>query len=191
LHIWLINKRKSARRKGSAAPPIPRKLRPARFVLLIRAGEETEMAARAAPKGSLAPEAGESSVVTIPVSAGELIDKITILGLKTRRVRNAQKRLMAARELALLQRAAAPLRASDATGEIAALTLRLDEVNGALWDIEDFLRAMESAGDFGPSFVEAARKVYRLNDERARLKNAVSAAAGCSLTEVKEHPDYS
>ena len=49
---------------------------------------------------------------------------------------------------------------------------------------------MEGAGDFGPCFIEAARKVYRLNDERARLKNAVSAAAGCTLAEVKEHPDY-
>ncbi len=73
-------------------------------------------------RASLAPAAEETSVVTIPVSAGELIDKITILALKTRRVRNAQKRLMAARELALLQRAAAPLRAADASGEIAALT---------------------------------------------------------------------
>ena len=136
------------------------------------------------------PAAEARSVVTIPVSAGELIDKITILALKTRRVRNAQKRLMAARELALLQRAAAPVRAADTSGEIAALTRRLDEVNAALWDVEDLLRRMEGAADFGPCFIEAARKVYRLNDERARLKNAVSAAAGCTLAEVKEHPDY-
>lgn len=141
-------------------------------------------------RASLAPAAEETSVVTIPVSPGELIDKITILALKTRRVRNAQKRLMAARELALLQRAAAPLRAADASGAIAALTRRLDDVNAALWDVEDSLRRMEGAGDFGPCFIEAARKVYRLNDERARLKNAVSAAAGCTLAEVKDHPDY-
>lgn len=141
-------------------------------------------------RASLAPAAEETSIVKIPVSAGELIDKITILALKTRRVRNAQKRLMAARELALLQRAAAPLRAADSSGAIAALTRRLDAVNAALWDVEDFLRVRESAGDFGAAFIEAARKVYRLNDERARLKNAVSAAAGCTLAEVKEHPDY-
>ena len=97
---------------------------------------------------------------------------------------------MAARELDLLQCVAASLRAADAAGEIAKLTRRLDEVNAALWDVEDDLRAMESAGDFGAAFIEAARKVYRLNDERARLKNAVSAAAGSALTEVKEHPDY-
>lgn len=146
------------------------------------------MEARALRLPAAAP--GDANAVTIPVSAGELIDKITILSLKTQRVRNAQKRLMAAQELALLQQAAGPMRAADATGEFAALARSLEAVNGALWDIEDSLRAMESAGDFGPTFIEAARKVYRLNDERARLKNAVSAAAGCVLREVKEHPAY-
>jgi hypothetical protein len=150
--------------------------------------EKEEMEARALRLPAAAP--GEARAVTIPVSAGELIDKVTILSLKTQRVRNAQKRLMAAQELALLQQAAGPMRAADATGEIAALAGRLEAVNGALWDIEDSLRAMERAGDFGSAFIEAARKVYRLNDERARLKNAVNAAAGCALMEVKEHPDY-
>jgi Family of unknown function (DUF6165) len=146
------------------------------------------MEARALRLPAAAP--GGAIAVTIQVSAGELIDKITILSLKTQRVRNAQKRLMAAQELALLQRAAEAMRAADATGEIAALTRRLEQVNGALWDVEDSLRAMEGARDFGAAFIEAARSVYRLNDERARLKNAVSAAAGCFLMEVKEHPDY-
>ena len=132
----------------------------------------------------------DSALVTIPVSAGELIDKIVILTLKTRRVRHAPKRLMAANELALLQDAAAPMRAADAGREIAALEGRLEQINGALWDVEDFLRARERDRDFGPAFVEAARQVYRLNDERARLKNAVNAAVGCALVEVKEHPDY-
>ena len=66
-------------------------------------------------RASLATAVDETSVVTIPVSAGELIDKITILALKTQRVRNVQKRLMAARELGLLQRAAAPMRAADSS----------------------------------------------------------------------------
>jgi hypothetical protein len=148
---------------------------------------EEEMEARAL---RLPPAPRDAFAVTIPVSAGELIDKITILSLKTQRVRNLQKRLMAAQELALLQRAAEPIRAADATGQIAALAARLEAINGALWDVEDSLRAMERAQDFGAAFIEAARKVYRLNDERARLKNAVNAAAGCVLMEVKEHPDY-
>lgn len=131
-------------------------------------------------------------IALIPVSAGELIDKITILAIKTERVQNVQKRLIAARELALLQRAAAPLLGGEnaAAAEIAPLMAQLATVNRALWEVEDSLRAMERGQDFGPGFVELARSVYRINDERARLKNAISAAAGSSLSEVKEHPQY-
>jgi hypothetical protein len=134
--------------------------------------------------------AGEGAVITIPVSAGELIDKITILALKAERVRDARKRQAAERELSALEKAARVLRARDKRGEIAALGLRLGEINGALWDVEDRLRAMEHAGNFGPVFVEAARSVYRLNDQRARLKNEVNSAAGSPYIEVKDHPDY-
>lgn len=132
----------------------------------------------------------DPAVITIPVSAGELIDKITILSLKAERVRDACKRQAAARELAALQAAAGALRAKDARGEIAALGERLADINGALWDVEDRLRAMEHARNFGPAFIEAARSVYRLNDRRARVKNAVNAAAGSPFIEVKEHPEY-
>ncbi len=148
------------------------------------------MAANVSRRAAL--ESEDASALLIPVSAGELIDKITILAIKTQRVRHPQKRLMAARELALLQRAAAPL-LQDETGPragIAPLLERLAAVNLALWEIEDDLRAMERTQDFGARFVELARSVYRSNDERARLKNAISAAAGCDLMEVKEHPEY-
>jgi hypothetical protein len=134
----------------------------------------------------------ESGIVQIPVSAGELIDKITILEIKTERIRNVQKRLVAARELALLQRAAAPLLCGEtgSAAEIAPLMAQLAAVNRTLWEVEDSLRAMERAQRFDAGFVELARSVYRINDERARLKNAISAVAGSSLSEVKEHPEY-
>ncbi|WP_294541332.1 DUF6165 family protein [uncultured Rhodoblastus sp.] len=134
----------------------------------------------------------ESGVVLIPVSAGELIDKITILAIKTERVQNLQKRRIAARELTLLQRAAAPLLdgATSLAGTIGPLMARLASVNRTLWEVEDGLRAMERAQTFDARFVELARSVYRTNDERARLKNAIAAAAGSWLSEVKEHPDY-
>ena len=137
-------------------------------------------------KNSEAPNAESASMVLIPVSPGELIDKMTILAIKTERVKDERKRAMAAQELALLQAAAAGL----ITSEIAALTARIKTVNLALWEIEDDLRALERAQDFGPRFVALARSVYRTNDERARLKNAISAAAGSAMVEVKEHPDY-
>jgi hypothetical protein len=148
------------------------------------------MAAKSARRAAAA--ANEAGIALIPVSAGELIDKITILAIKTERVQNVQKRLIAARELALLQRAAAPL-LGDETGsaaEIAPLMARPAAVNRTLWEVKDSLRAMERGQDFGARFVELARGVYRANDERARLKNAISAAAGSSLREVKQHADY-
>jgi len=139
-----------------------------------------------------APESVDANVLLIPISAGELIDKITILSIKTQRVRHPQKRLMAAQELALLERAAAPLLQVETglAAEIASLLERLAAVNLTLWEIEDSLRAMEQAQDFGARFVDLARSVYRSNDERAQLKNAISAVAGSALSEVKEHPEY-
>jgi hypothetical protein len=151
-----------------------------------------KIARREAAAASEAAEANEAGIVLIPVSAGELIDKITILAIKTERVQNAQKRLIVARELALLQRAATPLLGAEtfAAAEIAPLMARLAAANRTLWEVEDSLRTMERAQNFDAGFVELARSVYRVNDERARLKNAISAAAGSSLSEVKEHPDY-
>ena len=139
-----------------------------------------------------APERQSLAILSIPVSAGELIDKITILAIKTERVRNVRKRLMAARELALLQGAATPLLREGAAmaAEIAPLMAQLKAVNLALWEVEDALRAREQAQDFDARFIALARSVYRTNDERARLKNAISAAAGSDLMEIKEHPDY-
>jgi hypothetical protein len=137
-------------------------------------------------------KAEAASTLLIPVSPGELIDKMTILTIKTERVKNEEKRELAAQELAMLQKAAAPLLAPG--GELAAaitpLMAAIKTVNAALWEVEDDLRALEQAQDFGPRFVDLARSVYRTNDERARLKNAISAAAGSAMVEVKEHPEY-
>jgi hypothetical protein len=133
----------------------------------------------------------DPAALTIPVSAGELLDKITILTIKRQRVRDDRKRSAAARELDVLEQAATHVRVADEAGEIAALASGLEKINGALWDVEDALRAMERDGDFGAAFVEAARSVYRLNDERARLKNAINQVVGSALVEVKEYTDYS
>jgi len=140
-----------------------------------------------APCGEAAASERSEALLLVPVSAGELIDKMTILAIKTDRVRHVQKRLMAAQELALLKGVAAPLLADPA---IAPLMAELTQVNLALWRIEDSLRAHEQRQVFDKEFVELARKVYFTNDERARLKNEVNAAAGCALIEVKEHPEY-
>ena len=140
-----------------------------------------------APRDEGAARPSSQAPLLVPISAGELIDKITILAIKAERVRHIHKRRMAGRELALLQDVAAPLLAAPA---ITPLMAELKRVNLALWEIEDVLRAHEQRQVFDRDFVELARKVYFTNDERARLKNEVNAAAGCALVEVKEHPEY-
>lgn len=122
-----------------------------------------------------------------PASVGDVLDRLTILALKRDRVRDPERRANVARELdALASVWAAALGDWRADPDAAALA----EVNTALWDVEDDLRAREARGDFGPAFVEAARSVYRLNDRRAALKRRVNLRLGSALVEEKQHPTY-
>ncbi len=120
----------------------------------------------------------------IPVSWGELLDMIAILAIKVDRLRGAAARANAAQELALLQAAAGDVR------EVAALEAALVAVNTRLWRIEDLIREKEAAGDFGPGFVALARMVYRENDERGRIKQAINRALGSALVEEKQYSGY-
>lgn len=122
--------------------------------------------------------------VLAPISCGELIDKITILELKTRHIKDAAKRRNVDRELALL---AALWEKIPGPASVAGLADDLRAVNGALWEVEDALRGFETAGSFGPEFVAAARSVYKLNDRRAALKRAVNLATGSDLVEEKSY----
>ena len=123
----------------------------------------------------------------VPVSWGELLDKIAILEIKTERLTSPQARANAANELALLHEIAHPVMAS---GKAAAPMARLKLLNQALWDIEDRIRDHERAGDFGPGFVELARSVYRRNDERGALKREINLALGSALIEEKSYKPY-
>ena len=123
----------------------------------------------------------------VPVSWGELLDKIAILEIKTERLDNPQARANAMRELELLREIAHPVMASGRAGDPIA---RLKLVNQALWDIEDRIRDHERAGDFGPGFVELARSVYRRNDERGALKREINLALGSALIEEKSYKPY-
>lgn len=122
-----------------------------------------------------------------PVSWGELIDKITILEIKSARLSAPEALANVRRELAALEAAAAPL-AGDA--ELAGLRAELAQVNGVLWDIEDRIREKEAAKDFGVEFVELARSVYRTNDRRAALKREINGLTGSELVEEKSYADY-
>jgi hypothetical protein len=127
--------------------------------------------------------------VTVPVSWGELIDKITILEIKSRRLDDEAKLANVRKELALLK-AVRDREFSGHTG-LAELARRLVEVNERLWDIEDDIRVCEARRDFGGRFVELARAVYITNDERAALKRRINELLGSALTEEKSYAAYS
>lgn len=124
------------------------------------------------------------TVAHVPIAIGELIDKITILQIKAERIADAAKRANVLRELDALQavRGALPC-----PPPLPHLERDLAATNAALWDIEDRLRACERAGDFGAGFVELARSVYRMNDQRAALKRRISEAAGSAIVEEKSY----
>lgn len=124
----------------------------------------------------------------VEVSAGELLDKITILEIKAERIADADKLANVDRELGILREtwAASPLSRTDLAGHVADLRA----VNEALWDIEDGIRELEAARDFGDAFVRLARSVYRRNDERAAIKRRINLQVGSDLVEEKSYADY-
>lgn len=121
----------------------------------------------------------------IPVSWGELLDKIAILQIKSRRLRAPEARANAAKELAVLRQAAGS--PPPAPRELEAALIA---VNTRLWRIEDLVREKEASGDFGPGFVALARAVYHENDERGRIKLALNRALRSSLVEEKQYSAY-
>lgn len=120
-----------------------------------------------------------------PVSVGELLDKMSILAIKRRRIADPDKRSNVDREHAALTAICAD-HGLDADAA-AALVAELNGVNEALWDIEDDIRRLEEAGDFGPRFIELARAVYKTNDRRAVLKSALNKLFGSALREEKSY----
>jgi hypothetical protein len=124
--------------------------------------------------------------IRVPVSPGELLDKLTILRIKAARIADPEKLANVRRELALLEaawREALPASVARLGEDEAALA----RVNAALWDVEDALRECEAAQRFDAEFVALARSVYRHNDERAAIKRRVSAKLGSALIEEKSY----
>ena len=128
-------------------------------------------------------------IITVPVSVGEVVDKVTILEIKSERISDSEKLRNVAAELDALR----PLVSGGVfdSAELVALTEGLRAVNGELWDIEDDIRAEEAAGRFGERFIELARAVYVTNDRRAELKKKINLATGSQLVEEKSYEDYS
>ncbi|MCA1909156.1 MAG: DUF6165 family protein [Magnetospirillum sp.] len=126
--------------------------------------------------------------VLVPVSWGEIIDKITILEIKAERLTDAAKLANVTKELNEL--VAVREREFPDHGELAKLAAELKAINEKLWVIEDDIRDCERAKDFGAKFVELARAVYFTNDERAAVKRQVNELLGSALVEEKSYAPY-
>jgi hypothetical protein len=121
---------------------------------------------------------------SVPVSWGELLDKITILEIKEERIADPAARSNVRRELGLLRAIAAPALEEPAATRLLA-TLR--RINERLWDIEDDIRRKEAQADFGPAFIALARAVYKTNDQRAALKKELNGLLNSELVEEKSY----
>jgi Family of unknown function (DUF6165) len=128
------------------------------------------------------------SEILVPVSFGELLDKIAILQIKSERMSDAAKLINVRHELSALETV---WMAHPAAGhDIARLRADLKAVNERLWVIEDDIRIKEKAQAFDDAFVQLARSVYFENDERARIKKNINLALGSSYVEEKSYQDY-
>lgn len=124
----------------------------------------------------------------VPISVGELIDKITILRIKQQKADDAQKLANIENELKQLENV---WRQSDYSAiDISELIQQLTEVNETLWNIEDDIRAKEAANEFDEQFIRLARSVYQQNDLRAALKKEINSKTGSDLIEEKLYQKY-
>jgi hypothetical protein len=128
-------------------------------------------------------------LISAPISHGELIDKLTILEIKSERMADAAKLANVRDELQLLS----SLWQADAASrtDIAAERAELKRINEALWEIEDEIRIKEREQAFDARFIELARAVYHTNDRRAAVKRAINLKLGSRLVEEKSYQDYS
>ena len=128
------------------------------------------------------------SEIKVPVSPGELLDKITILRIKSRRMTDPAKLANVRLELRALEETwtASAYSKVDVAGDVDALLA----VNERLWVIEDEIRDQERAQNFGAEFIRLARAVYVENDERAAIKRRINVTLGSAIVEEKSYRDY-
>ena len=124
----------------------------------------------------------------IPISFGELIDKVTILEIKAKNISDAKALANVEKELSVLE-----VFSNSVIGRVPELAQQKDilyEINQRLWHIEDAIREKESEGDFGAEFIELARMVYKTNDQRAAIKRIINQLTGSAFFEEKSYKDY-
>jgi Family of unknown function (DUF6165) len=129
-----------------------------------------------------------SAEIKVPISPGELVDKITILEIKSARMTDAAKVANVRTELALLQ--ATWRESAYAAHDIGPQWTALRTINEKLWDVEDLIRDKERARTFDQEFIELARAVYVTNDERVAVKREINTKLGSKIVEEKSYAKY-
>ena len=119
------------------------------------------------------------------ISAGELVDKITILKIKKEKITNKKKLIEIKKELDSLTNTFN--KSIKKNINLENLTKKLKNINLKLWDIENKTRELEKKQEFGKEFIELARNVYKSNDERAKIKLKINEALGSNIKEVKSY----
>ena len=125
-------------------------------------------------------------MIKVPISNGELLDKITILQIKREKIKDAEKQKHIIRELNELT----ILMKTLPMNEINNLFSDLKEINSQLWDVEDALRDKERSATFDNEFIQLARKVYFTNDKRSQVKLKINKISKSELVEVKSYEKY-
>ena len=127
-----------------------------------------------------------NATCSIPISVGELIDRITILKIKSERISDENKLTMVEKELKLLLEILTNL---DFEKKITSQMSELKEVNEILWEVEDKIREKEKDGEFDEEFISLARRVYKTNDRRNIVKNSINAILNSEFFEIKSYTD--
>jgi translation initiation factor 2B subunit (eIF-2B alpha/beta/delta family) len=127
----------------------------------------------------------KTDIILAEISAGELIDKITILEIKKEKIKNDEKLKDVEKELSSLNNTL--IKSIPESFKIRSLIDKLKNINLKLWDIENGKRLSEKNNDFGDNFIALARNVYKENDERSKIKLEINNILGSNIKEVKSH----
>ena len=130
----------------------------------------------------------KSKKIQSEISAGELLDKISILEIKHQKITNKDNLYKVKKEYELLKQTQKSC--IDSSDKINDLFNSIKEVNLTLWNIEDQIRVCEKNKDFGKKFIELARGVYVNNDKRSKIKLEINKVLGSNITEVKQYEEY-
>jgi len=126
--------------------------------------------------------------VLVEISAGELFDKITILKIKTEKIKDKSKLENVHKELDILQKEA--LKFDKMSDKLSDYIKNLKNINSELWDIENIKREMEASKDFGENFIKISRDVHFKNDIRAKIKKDINNLTNSNVSEEKEYSKY-